>query len=112
MPIIISSVTAAELLHIQSSAPCKANYYPILPFRLHHHGRFNTSAQAPFPKRLFESKKHAALGKHRTDQILLDFGGKIPSVVEFGNIAISEIINKGYKDLYDLSISHINKNMQ
>ena len=37
-PIRISSITAAEFLLIQSEDHNKANYYPILPSRLRHHG--------------------------------------------------------------------------
>ena len=110
-PILISSVTAAEFLLIQSASPNRANYYPILPARLKHRigGLFPGEA---IPRILFDSKRHAALGKHRTDQLVLNFNGRMPSFIEFGSVAISQIINNGHEDIYSTSISHLEKNLQ
>ncbi len=99
-PITISSITAAEFLLIHSKKPNKANYYPILPSMCRCSGHF------------FDSRKHASLGKHRTDQLLLNFGGHLPSFVEFGSIAISQIINEGLEKLYLDSICHLDKEVK
>ena len=98
--ITISSITAAEFLLIQSRKPHKANYYPVISSYLGHH-----SAS-------LYSKERAALGKHRTDQILLNFGGVTPSLIEFGSVAISQIINGSNHSLFVSSISHLNKALQ
>ena len=111
-PIMISSVTAAEFLLIQSTNPNSANYYPILPARLKHHIGKLAPVESAAPRMLFDSKKHAALGKHRTDQLVLNFNGRIPSFIEFGSVAISQIINDGHADIYSASISHLEKNLQ
>lgn len=109
--ILISSVTAAEFLLIQSVEPTTANYYPILPSRLKH--RMGGTLGGPsVSSMLFDSKKHAASGKHRTDQLILDFNGKMPSFIEFGSMAISQIINDGHKDIFSASISHLEKPLQ
>jgi predicted nucleic acid-binding protein len=111
-PILISSVTATEFLLIQSANPNSANYYPILPARLKHRIGGLFPGESAVPRMLFNSKKHAAQGKHRTDQLLLNFNGRMPSFIEFGSVAISQIINDGLKDIYSASISHLEKNLQ
>ncbi len=103
-PILISSITAAEFLLVQSVNYSRANYYPALPTRLRHHGMDSLL--------IFDSKKHAARGKQRTDQLILDFNGRMPSFIEFGSIAISQIINGSHEDVYAISISHLEKSHQ
>jgi len=110
-PLTISSITAAEFLLIQSETPNKANYYPILPSRLHY-GPGPISGQLPALRILAGSRKRLAAGKHRTDQLLLDFGGRFPTFIEFGSVAISQIINGGVTTLFATSISHLDKDLQ
>lgn len=111
-PILISSVTAAEFLLIQSSNPNSANYYPILPARFRHRMCGVFPGQTTVPRMLFGSKKHATSGKHRTDQLVLNFNGRLPSIIEFGSVAISQIINNHHESIYSASISHLEKNLQ
>jgi predicted nucleic acid-binding protein len=111
-PIVISSITAAEFLLIQSPKHHAANYYPILPSRLKHHAAGSISEANVIPRLMFDSKKHAAMGKHRTDQLVLNFNGRMPSFVEFGSVAISQIINDHHYDIYAASISHLGKKHQ
>lgn len=110
-PIVISSITAAEFLLIQSAKLNRANYYPILPSYTKN-GSGDLSISKCISPLLFDSKKHAALGKHRTDQLILNFNGDMPSFIEFGGIAISKIINDRYEDVYLSSISHLGKDVQ
>jgi len=110
-PIRISSITAAEFLLIQSEDHNKANYYPILPSRLRHHGEELGTIEAPL-RMEFDSRRHAAFGKHRTDQLILDFGPGVPVYVEFGSIAITQLINERHERLYLLGIRHLDKDMQ
>lgn len=108
----ISSITAAEFLLIQSQTHHnKANYYPILPARLRHHGAGVGAAEAPL-RMDFDSRRHAALGKHRTDQLILNFGPNVPAYVEFGGIAITQLINERHEQLYMSSIAHLDKILQ
>ena len=109
-PIRISSITAAEFLEIQGKRHDRANYYPMLPAR-YGHGMRSASQQGPVAFR-FDSRRHAASGKHRTDQLILNFAGDAPTYVEFGSIAISQLINSRHGPLYDLSISHLDKDVQ
>ena len=111
-PILISSVTAAEFLLIQSTNPNSANYYPILPSRLKHRVGGLFSGKSAVPRMLFDSKRHAVFGKRRTDQLVLNFNGRLPSLIEFGSVAISQIINDGHEDIYSASISHLERNLQ
>lgn len=71
--ILISSVTAAEFLVVQSAKPNSANYYPILPGRLKHSIGGIFPGRFAVPRMLFDAKKHAALGRRRTDQLVLNF---------------------------------------
>lgn len=110
--ILISSVTAAEFLLIQSEKLNTANYYPMLPGRFKHRMGGLPPGESAFPRTLFDSKKHAAFGKRRTDQLILNFNGRMPSYIEFGSIAISQIINDGHEDIYFASIAHLEKTIQ
>ncbi|MDR5758609.1 PIN domain-containing protein [Caballeronia sp. LZ035] len=110
--IVISSVTAAEFLLIQSTTPNSANYYPILPDRAKHRIGWFSPAESRLPRRLFDSRRHAARRKHRTDQLILNFNGRMPSFIEFGSAAISRIINGGYEDIFSASITLLEKETQ
>ncbi|HSD17589.1 MAG TPA: hypothetical protein VLC71_10085 [Thermomonas sp.] len=106
----ISSITAAEFLLIQAKDASKANYYPILPSRLNHAGQpLGLGAFGSFG---FDSKRHAAQGKHRTDHLVLDFGINAPRYIEFGSIAITQIVNLRYEQIFSMSISHLDKKVQ
>jgi predicted nucleic acid-binding protein len=106
----ISSITAAEFLLVQSKTHNKANYYPILPVWLNHRGApSGADSQGTSIRSMFDSRRHAALGKRRTDQLILDFGPSIPTYVEFGGIAITQLINNHHDQLYLASISHLDK---
>jgi hypothetical protein len=98
----ISSITAAEFLLIQTENPTKANYYPILPVLARHR------PQSIGVRFRFDSKRHAAAGKHRTDQIILTFGPS-ESYVEYGSLAITQLINERHGELFALCISHLAK---
>jgi hypothetical protein len=108
----ISSITAAEFLLIQSESPHKPNYYPILPSRIQHPTPSDTGGASPIPRILWDSRKHAALGKHRTDQLVIHLGSYLPSYIEYGSLAIAQIINEGHEALYLSSISHLEKATQ
>lgn len=109
--LIISSITASEFLLVQSSNANKANYYPLLP-----HGLFDKSLSiGPYgfdQSVKFDSKKHSARGRHRTDEILVNLNGEIPPFLEFGSFALSEIINHHRGGLFASSIHHLRKPMQ
>ena len=95
----ISSITANEFLETQPKDSKKPDYYIIHPARYPH---------------LFDilDAKCAKMGEHRTDQVIIDFGNQFPAYREFGNEAISEIINQKKFETYKLSISHFPKQKQ
>jgi len=95
----ISSITANEFLETQPKDSKKPDYYIIHPARYPH--LFN----------LLDAKC-AKMGEHRTDQVIIDFGNQFPAYREFGNEAISEIINQKKNETYKLSISHFPKQKQ
>jgi len=106
----ISSVTAAEFLLIQSPEHNKANYYPMLPSRFHASG--DAIMGHPSWRRFFDSKRHAAAGKRRTDQLVLNLGPTIPAYIEFGCHAISQLINDQLETLYLAGLTHLDRERQ
>lgn len=95
----ISSITAKEFLLIQGNSSTKANYYLPLPRKLRikfFEGANTIKVDRPFSKKL-------------TDQIVLEFGNDYPAIVEFGNLAVSEIINLKLKRLFDEAIRFLDK---
>lgn len=107
----ISSVTAAEFLLIQSPEHNKANYYPLLPSRYRHWSRGGDMLSLN-RRHVFDSKKHAASGKRRTDQLILNLGPTVPPYIEYGCHAISQLINDQREELYLACVSHLDKDRQ
>lgn len=101
----ISSITAAEFLLVQTTEPTRARYYPLLPAR---YGHVGAVAQLALPDAL-GSRKHAERGKNRTDQLLLDFGSTYPALIEYGGMALTQLINEKQERLYAASIAHLQK---
>jgi hypothetical protein len=95
----IASVTAKEFLLIQGSERTKANYYVPLPKNY----KMLLESEIGLPKRDHRFPKRS------TDQILLEFGQDYPAIIEFGNLAIAEIINLKAKPLFNLSIQFLEK---
>ncbi len=109
----ISSITANEFLETQPKDSKKPDYYIIHPAR--YPNLFNLLYEEgggfsiPYH---FRDAKCAKMGEHRTDQVIIDFGHQFPAYREFGNEAISEIINQKKIGIYKLSISHFPKQKQ
>jgi len=97
----ISSVTAHEFLKSYSLDTSKARYYVPTPSRLRTHTH----------DALVSHRSHG-ISKRVTDQLILDLGRGLPSVIEFGSFAIAEIINKRMYDVYRYSVRHLPRAMQ
>lgn len=112
-PILISSITAAEFLLMQPKQKSGANYYPMLPSMMKHRvDGLMRGGSLGSVRMVFDSKRHAMLGKHRTDQLVLNFNGRMRSFVEFGGLAISQIINDKHFYVFSASISHLDKELR
>lgn len=95
----ISTVVASEFLGAQGDDRTKANYYVpyVGPSLLHLHAPELTSRRDhPFPKRT-------------TDTVLMDFGGRFPALVHFGNLAFADLINREATSLFKDAIDHLPK---
>jgi len=91
----ISSITANEFLESQPKDSKKPDYYIIHPARYPHLLNLLYEEGGGFSiVNHFSNAKRAKMGKRRTDQVIIDFGNQFPAYREFGNEAISEIINK------------------
>jgi hypothetical protein len=82
----VSAITPNELLMIQSLNPVQANYYVPVPSNIHFSAlaggvSHNLNRDHPFPKMV-------------TDQVILEFGNEYPTIIEYGSLAISLLINK------------------
>jgi hypothetical protein len=96
----ISSITADEFLLVQSSNPVQANYYLPLPSNRHfsYHSGFGSSLNVDHPFK-----------KTTTDQVIIDFGNQYPTVIEYGNLAASLVINNGISPLFVQAIKFLDK---
>ena len=106
----ISSITANEFLLAQSKNAEQPNYYIIHPAR-YAHLLYAEGTGFVVPEH-FGNPKWARMGARRTDQVIIDFGNQFSAYREFGNEAISEIINEKKLTIYKISISHFPKRKQ
>lgn len=102
----ITSITAHEFLITQPKELDKPDYY------LLHPSRYKFVDENPSTINYFKNPNHAKYGSSRTDQIIIDFGNQFPAYQQFGNEAISIMINDRKVDLYKLSICHLPKRKQ
>lgn len=96
---VISSIVANELFLVQGENPAKANLYiPLLSSR-----HFTGAISSEIRKR-----KHP-FGRHHSDSILMDFANEYPTIIEYNNISISNLINEGLTDLMYSAVNHLDK---
>ncbi|MFM7364687.1 MAG: hypothetical protein ACKO11_09360 [Cuspidothrix sp.] len=91
----IASITANEFLIAQSKESKQPDHYVIHPAKYSHLLEYNVNTLENF-----SNPKSAKLGAHRTDQVIIDFGNQFSAYREFGNEAISKIINDKKIDIY------------
>jgi hypothetical protein len=93
----ICSISALEFLKIQEKKSNSAKYYPPLldPLSIHDMGLIK-NRDHPYPKGL-------------TDSIKFDFNQEFDSFTSFSNLAISNIINEKYTELFNSSIKFHSK---
>lgn len=103
----ISSITANELLLVQHEKPAKANYYVPILSRTH----FPEESDGMSSVGLNLNRDHP-FQKIVTDQIVMEFGNEYPTIVEYGALAISLLINKKIVGLYNETIKHLDKQQQ
>lgn len=106
----LSSITANEFLVAQPKNAEQPDYYIIHPARYSHH-LYAKGSGFGVPEH-FGNPKWARMGARRTDQVIIDFGNQFSAYREFGNEAISEIINKKKLGIYKISIAHLPKQKQ
>jgi hypothetical protein len=96
---VIPSIVCQEFLESQIPDTTSARYY------------FPLLSQYSIGDYLlpFFLKSNKAFSKARTDQFILDFNNEYPSQMEFGHIAISNIINDKRISLFHASISQLGK---
>jgi predicted nucleic acid-binding protein len=99
----ISSVTAREFLLVQGQHRTKANYYVPLPQRLRME-HFSDDSE-------FLKLEHR-FSKSVTDQVIINFGRDYPAMIEYGNLAIAEIVNTKAKRLFDETIRFLDKRLR
>ncbi len=106
----ISSITANEFLVAQPKDSDQPDYYVIHPAR-YSHLLYAEGGGFSIPDH-FGNPKWARMGARRTDQVIIDFGNQFSAYREFGNEAISEIINEKKLEFYKISIAHLPKRKQ
>jgi predicted nucleic acid-binding protein len=106
----ISSITANEFLVAQPINSDQPDYYIIHP-AIYSHLLYAEGSGFGVPEH-FGNPKWARMGARRTDQVIIDFGNQFSAYREFGNEAISEIINEKHLEIYKISIAHLPKQKQ
>lgn len=106
----ISSITANEFLLAQPREANYPDYYIIHPARYPHLLQLEGNSSRISDH--FGNPKWAKMSGQRTDKVIIDFGNQFSPYREFGNEAISVIINDKELDLYKISISHLPKQKQ
>jgi predicted nucleic acid-binding protein len=101
---VISSVTAQEVLEVRDAASVnRPRYYLFQPMLPEVYG-------AQLPVRFDRDHRGVTPGrKNRTDQIILDFGGDFPTVVEYGHLMIGWLLKHKRTDVYARRIAHLEK---
>jgi predicted nucleic acid-binding protein len=100
----VSSISACELLLMQSTNPSQASYYVPLPSKIGAHWLLsNATAQSGTRRR------DHAYSRSTTDRILIDFANDYPAIIEYGALAISQIVNQRQAALFNESIRHLQK---
>lgn len=100
----ISAITANEFLMVQGSNLAQANYY--VPVLSRFHFPESTDGISPTSRRL--GMDHP-FRKIVTDQVIIDFGNEYPTIVEYGNLAISLLINKQVSGIFHDAIKFLDK---
>lgn len=90
----IASITAKEFLLVQNPEKAKVNYY------------------VPLPQRFTDSIRDHPFSKDSSDRIVLEFGRDYPTISEFGNLAITDMINLGRKSLFNEALRFLSKEMR
>ncbi|MCF6153925.1 MAG: hypothetical protein E3K36_01470 [Candidatus Brocadia sp.] len=103
----ISSISANEFLLVQGENLVQASYYvPLL-------SRYRMGKMFGFSEEQDYSNHKLRIGhpfsKRSTDQIILYFGYQFPTIVEYGSLAISMLINKKVLGLFDEAIQFLPK---
>ena len=101
----VSSVAAKEFLLAQSQAAEQPSYFVLNP------ARFAPVARAG-GRELRERTGNptwAKRGGGRTDRLVIDFGGEFPAYREYGDQAVSLLINRCDVELHRLCVSHLPK---
>jgi len=100
----ISAITANEFLMVQGSNLVRANYYIPVLSRLHFPE--STDGISPTSRRLGIAHPFR---KIVTDQVIVDFGNEHPTIVEYGNLALSLLINKQVSGIFYEAIKFLDK---
>ena len=103
---LISSVTALELLEVRHpDSNKKARYYlypPLVP-------ELTEDDEATREWDRTHKGRVRLTAKNRTDQVILDFGGDYPVIVEYGHLMIGWLLKRKRIDVYSRRIAHLDK---
>jgi predicted nucleic acid-binding protein len=101
----ISSVTVQELLEVRlPSAANRPRYYLYKPLAPELVGDDETLDRYDQ-----EHKRFAMSAKRHTDQVIFDFGGDYPTVVEYGHLMVGWLLKHKRLDVYARRVGHLEK---
>lgn len=109
----ISSVVASEFLGLYlKNDMTHATFYPFLLFPIFHTSADLGQSHSRNISKHYSRAHSMMTSKNHSDQIVLELGSQFGRVIEFGSIALSEIIRtKNITSVY-ISIRHLSKRKQ
>ena len=103
----IVSIVANEFLLVQSDQPTQANYYVPHPSRLSHGGMAPGGVMGGGLASI--SRLSRPFHRRWTDSMIMDFKNQHPTLVEYGNFAVSHVINDKITSLYSAAVNTLPK---
>lgn len=103
----ITSTVAQEFLRVREKSTGGARYFTPPPQGLSPDGRANYLAGRSIHGG--DRPSNRPLFKKVTDKVVMDFNNEYPSVVEYGHLGISHLINTANRGIYIESITHLPK---
>ncbi|MCO5992989.1 hypothetical protein [Actinoallomurus rhizosphaericola] len=102
----ITSTVAQEFLRVRDIATGNTRYFTPPPYSLSPRAKAAYETQEKIYR---DHPRDKPLFKRVTDKIVFDFNNEFPSVMEYGHVGISHLINTQNRTIFSQSLSHLPK---
>ncbi|MEU0677349.1 hypothetical protein ABZ330_31530 [Streptomyces sp. NPDC006172] len=101
----ISSTVAQEFLRVRNVETGEARYFTPPP----HSFGFDTKVHYAAGRIHGRRRSSRPVFRGATDKIVMDFNNQFPSIVEYGHLGMSHLINTANRGIFSESVSHLPK---